>query len=214
MDTLAAERLGGLRLVQQGRLSQLSRALAAAKAQYSADSPEVQSAQAAVAATTATVGRVFMAHQQSTTPDPEVAQEGWALHGRVFDADSNPVTGFTVFLVDAEKTYQQSFGFSYTDDTGYFLINYPGAAQSAQTKASGKDSQAPATAQLFLEIANTKAQPVFLSVTAFQPAAGSASYQNVVLPAGNRPIGDPPNDIRGSAVPKEAKKRAAPRSRK
>ena len=51
-------------------------------------------------------------------------RNGWALHGRVFNTQLQPISGLTVFLVDASKTYQQAYGFAYTDDTGYFLLNY------------------------------------------------------------------------------------------
>jgi hypothetical protein len=44
---------------------------------------------------------------------------------------------------------------------------------------------------------------VYLSTTAFQPATGSASYQNVILSAGEKPIGDPPPEIREIALPDE-----------
>jgi hypothetical protein len=225
MDTLAAQRLETLQRVQQGRLSQLSRALAEAQAQYPPDSQAVQTAQAAVAAASATVGRVSMAQQQMATPDPEVTSEGWALHGRVFDAQLQPASGFTVFMVDGQKTYQQAFGFSYTDATGYFLINYAGPQSSAagpadgappSTRASGQTTpkaragsaaQSTSAQQLFLAIADSKAQPVFLSNVAFEPVTGGATYQNIVLSPGNQPIGDPPREIRDIALPKAAKKK-------
>ena len=63
-----------------------------------------------------------------------------------------------------------------------------------------------ADTELFIEVADTKARPVFLSTTAFQPVVGGATYQNVVLPAGQQPIGDPPPEIRRVAIPKHTKK--------
>jgi hypothetical protein len=195
--------------VHQARLSQLSRALADAKAQYPPDSPEVKTAEAAVAATTQTVGQVSSVHQQLNTPDPAVAAGGWALHGRVFDSTWKPVSAFTVFLVDPQKAFQQDLGFSYTDDTGYFLINYPGP-QSTSRKAASASAQLP---QLFIEIADTNAEPVYLSDTAFQPVTGGATYQNIVLPAGNRPIGDPPKEIRDIALPKQQRRKSPPDAR-
>jgi len=132
-----------------------------------------------------------MVHRQLAAPAVQVAKTGWALHGRVLDAQLQPVAKFTVFLVDANKTYLEQYGFAYTDDTGYFLLNHPG-------DASG---QAASTAQLFLEIVNMDASPVYLSSTAFQPVLGTATFQNIVLPAGGQPIGDPPPAIRAVAIP-------------
>ena len=128
-------------------------------------------------------------------------------------------------MVDDQKSYQQAVGFSYTDATGYFLINYAGpqaaaaipaggatpgaraAGQAAPQPPAGQPPSSTPASQLFLAIANTKAQPVFLSDTAFQPVTGNPTYQNVVLSPGNQPIGDPPKEIRDSALPKGTRKR-------
>lgn len=208
-DGVATQSVADLKLVHQARLSQLTRTAAALAAKYGAGDPRVKSAQDAANATTATVARVSMLHQQTATPAPTVAAAGWALHGRIFNAQGQPVSAYTVFLVDEQKSYLQSFGFAYTDDTGYFLINY-GGPQGTQVKAtSGAAGQAGASApQLFLEIANTKALPVYLSTTAFQPNVGGATYQNVFLPAGEPPIGDPPPAIRAVALPTQPKKKS------
>jgi hypothetical protein len=214
-DDIAAQRVQTLAWVHQARAAQLSRTAVSLKAQYGPNDPGVKSAEAAVAAANATAAQVAVVHHQVTTADPEVAASGWGLHGRVFDAQLAPASGYTVFLVDSAKSYQQAYGFAYTDPTGYFLLNYPGpagasggapAAASGQTPSEGAP-QAATTPELFVEVANTKARPVFLSMTAFQPVVGSATYQNVVLPAGQRPIGDPPPEIRQVAIPKATRRR-------
>jgi hypothetical protein len=129
-----------------------------------------------ITAANADAARVAVVHQQVITPEPQVAPSGWALHGRVFDPELKPVSGFTVFLVDATKAYQQAYGFVYTDDTGYFLLNYAGSATQVQH-------------ELFVEITDSKAKPVYLSPAAFQPVLGSATYQNIILPTDNQAIG-------------------------
>jgi len=201
-DTIAAQRIQDLQRVHQARVSQLTRTAAALNAQYGANDPGVKAAEANVAAATQTAARVAMVYQQQTTPVPQVAANGWALHGRVFNPQLGPVSGFTVFLVDGQKTYQEAYGFAYTDDTGYFLLNYAGAESSAPSPA-----EAAAAPQLFLEIADTKAGPVFLSATPFQPVVGTATYQNITLTEADRPIGDPPQAIRKIALPVQRKQK-------
>jgi hypothetical protein len=207
-DSLAARRVQNLQLVHQARLSRLTRELDALKAEHAPDS-DVKAAEAAVAAGTYTAARAAVVHQQLTTAEPEVAQNGWVLHGRVFDTNLKPVSGFTVFLVDAQKSYQKDYGFAFTDHSGYFLINYPGPESSAKAEPKPNQpsmQQSSTTPQLFLEIADTNAQPVYLSDIAFEPTAGTATYQNVTLSPGNQPIGDPPKEIRDIAMPPNRKK--------
>ena len=208
-DESAGERVQALAWAHQARAAQLSRAAASLKAQFGEKDSRVKSAEDEAAAAKDAAAEIAVVRHQVTTADPQVAANGWALHGRVFNAQLAPASGYTVFLVDSAKMYQQAYGFAFTDDTGYFLLNYggPGSASGGKTgSGSGKaSSQGTAASELFVEVVDTKAQPVFLSTSAFQPVIGSATYQSIVLPVGQQPIGDPPPEIRQVAIPKTPK---------
>jgi hypothetical protein len=203
-DKNAAERVRQLQWVHQARASRLSRTVAELKAEHGADDPAVKRAEAETAAARAAAARLSMAHQQLATPDPEVAPGGWALHGRVYIADkksdeSKPVHGFTVFLVDAAKTYQETYGFAYTDDSGYFLLNYPGPAEASSGSGAAKDT---AAAELFVEVADLKARPVYVDTTRpFTPVPGAAVYRIIEL-LGTEPLGRPPAGRKKAPAPK------------
>ena len=204
-DSTAAQRVQNLNLVHQARLAQLTRTAASVSARYGAGSAQATAAEAKVAASKATIARVATVNQQVSATAPQVSATGWALYGHVYNAQLQPVSAYTVFLVDAKNAYQSAYGFSYTDNTGHFLISFAGDPASAQSQ-SQQSSQpalgaAQAAPQLFIEIANANAQPVYLSTTAFQPTLGTATYQNITLPAGEPPIGDPPPEIRQIALP-------------
>jgi hypothetical protein len=192
-DSSAAQGIQALRQVHQARLSLLTRTAATLKSQYGAEDPRVKAAQTAVTATTETVGRIALVSQQLSTPVPQVSANGWVLHGHVFDAEQaspKPLARYTVFLVDSQNTYQEAYGFTYTDELGYFQLSYDGTESKIPSHA------AP---ELFIEVANTKGQPVYLDDNAFQPMPGSATYREVV--SGTQPIGDPPDAIRNIAMP-------------
>lgn len=169
-DSTAAERVQNLQWAHQTRVSQLSRTAAILKAQYGADDPGVKAAEAAAAAANLAAAQVSMVYQQLTTVDPEVAQNGWALHGRVYNAQRKPVSGFTVFLTDATETYQRAYGFASTDNRGYFLLQYAGPESASQEKS--QTAAEAAAAELFITIANQKGQRVPVSTTAFLPVKG------------------------------------------
>ena len=195
-DTTAATRVQTLSLIHQARVSRLTRTAATVTAQYGATSTQAAAAQAAVTASQTTVARVTSVQRQAATPAPQVPATGWVLHGRVYNSQLQPAIRYTVFLVDAQKTYQSSTGFSYTDETGYFTLSFAGAP------ASTDSANAPASPpQLFVEIANTAGKPVYLSTTAFEPSIGNAIYQNITLPAGEPVLGDPPAEISRTALP-------------
>jgi hypothetical protein len=119
---------------------------------------------------------------------------GWALYGHVFDAQLAPVSAYTVFLVDDRNAWQSVYGFACTAADGSFQLSF----QDSSPQGSAKSPAAP---QLFVEIVNDKALPVYLSTTPFQPKAGAATYQDITLPTGAPIIGDPPAEIRAIAIP-------------
>ena len=129
-----------------------------------------------------------MRNQTSLAP-PQVTAEGWALYGHVYDAQLQPASAHTVFFVDQQKAYQSAVGFAYTADDGSFQLTYSGVNKTAIPSA------------LFLEVVNTKAQPVYISRTPFQPQIGKATYLDVTLPDGEPVLGDPPAEIRAVAIP-------------
>ena len=204
-DSIATQAVQLTSNINTARLAQRTRAAASITARFGASSPQAVAAEAAVTASKATVARVAIISQQVSVATPQVSATGWALYGHVYNAQLHPVPAYTVFLVDAKKAYQSAYGFCYTDSTGYFLISFAGDPESAQSPAQQGSQPAAAASQtlpqLFIEIANANAQPVYLSTTAFQPTFGTATYQNITLPAGEPPIGDPPPEIRRIALP-------------
>jgi hypothetical protein len=205
-DSNAVSSLQNLLRVHQARLARGSRTVTALTARFGANDPRVASAAASVAATNATISRVSLVNRQASVPPVQVSANGWALHGRVVNSQLQPAARFTVFLVDGNKAFLREYGFAYTDDTGYFLINHPAGAVKTEPAPPGQTASAAAPPELFIEIANTDANPVYLAADPFQPVTGGAVYQTIVLPAGGKPIGDPPPEIRRDALPDERKK--------
>jgi hypothetical protein len=192
-DTISSSTLQQLSQVQQARVTRLSRTANAAVAQYGANSAQAVQAQASVAATKVQVARLVVAGQQASTPAPTVAADGWALQGRVYDSNLNPLASYSVYLVDSQKNYLSAYGYASTDSTGYFLINYA----PASSPTSGASTPPP----MFISVADAKGNPVYLSATAFVPTQGSAVYQTINLPAGGAELGDPPAAVKAVAQP-------------
>lgn len=220
-DANVSTSLENLTRIHRARLSQATRTLTGLKAQAGATAAEIAAAEARVASAANSAARVSLIRQRITLPAVQVAKSGWALQGAVLTAQLQPAARFTVFLVDQSKSFLPQFGFAYTDDTGYFLLNYSPeaaagaasgtAAGAAPAEAAGAAQGAPAP-QLYIEVADTAANPVYLSPTAFVPVAGAASFQSIVLAQDGKPIGDPPPEIRAVALPpSQAKPKAAPK---
>jgi hypothetical protein len=203
-DAATGQHVDTLALVHQARVAHLTRTEVAVSAQFGADSTQAAAAKAAVTTAQGVASRLAVLRRQVNLPQPEVAATGWALHGHVYNDALQPVSAYCVFLVDEENTYQRAYGFAYTDANGYFALNVPAPAAPAKDQAYA--AAPPPPPKLFIEVANAKAQPVYLSAAAFEPTLGTATFQNIVLPAGENPIGNPPRAIRRTALPPAAKK--------
>jgi hypothetical protein len=158
-------------------------------AQYGADSQQAVAAAAAVDSSKLLLARITQINLRVTLDAPTVATGGWSLYGHIYTSAGAPVSAYTVFLVDEQNAYQGAVGFSYTAADGSYALNYQPAGGAA------------ALPQLYLQVANAKAQPVYLSTIAFAPKVGQATYQDVTLPAGEPVLGDPPAEIRATALP-------------
>ena len=203
-DQATAARLQPVQRVYLARASHLSRTADELRAQHGANDPEVKRAEAALASARAASAQVAMLHQRFTTPDPSVSPDGWVLHGRVFDESRTPIAGFTVFLADAAKGYQQTYGFSPTDETGYFLLRYDGSRAASSKKATAA-KEARGT-ELFVEVTDRKGRLVYLSDTPFQRVVGAAVYLDIVLTESASTKGEPPAQVRKVSMPKRKPK--------
>jgi len=188
-DSLAAQRLQTIGKLHQARIARLTRDAAGFAKQGDAGAASLAGARAEIAAEKIMVAKAAMLNQRAATADPQVPPSGWALHGRVYSSELAPAAGCTVFLVDPQNAFQSAYGFAYTDASGYFVLN-------------GAPAHGGAANQLYVAVANAKGEPIYRSSTAFTPNPGVATYQTHVLPAGGKPIGDPPPEIRNIALPK------------
>jgi hypothetical protein len=193
-DTLSASRLDNLGLVYQARVTQLTRTVNSLTAQYGSGASQVIAATAAVTATQSAAARVLMVKQQTAAVAPVVTSSGWAVWGHVYDSQSQPIAGYCVFLVDAQKNYQQSYGFQFTDSNGAYTINYAG------TTAEGTKTQT-ATPTVYLAATNAKAQLVYESSKPLVLTLGSALYVDITLAQGEPVLGDLPTEIERVAQP-------------
>ncbi len=187
-DGNVTENIQTLGLVHQARLAKATRVAASLKSQFGANDARVKAAEASVTATQGTIDRISVVHRELAAPVVQVAASGWALQGYVVDTQYQPMPRFTVFFVDANNDFLSGYGFAYTDDTGYFLINYAGDSRQATT-------------QLFIALVNAEGNPVYRSPTAFVPTPATATFQTIVVPAGDQTLGDPTPAIRAVAFP-------------
>src|SRR5438132_846705 len=111
------------------------------------------------------------------------------------------VSNLASSLADA---FTQAYGFSSTDETGYFLLRYDGSRAASSDKATAAND-ARGT-DLFVEVTDLKGRLAYLSDTAFQRVVGAAVYQDIVLTESASSKGEPPAQVRKVSMPKREPK--------
>jgi hypothetical protein len=201
-DSTSANGLQRLSQTHQARLAQMTRIAATITKQAGAGSTQATAAQAAVTSSQTTVARVAMLKQRVTLQPPAVPATGWGIYGVVYNSSNTPVQGYSVYFVDSTNTYQNTYGIAYTQTDGSYQFVYAGPAPG---------QAASATPTLYVQIANATGDPIYTSATAFVPSTGTATYQAVTLPVGEKPLGKLPIVLRPVILP-EVDKNIAPAS--
>lgn len=211
-DATSASNIESLGLIHQARTARLARDVTNLTALHGGTSAIVVAAQAAQANAQAIATRVELVRRQAVASAPTVTSTGWAVWGHVYEAPATPLSGYTIFLVDSQKTYQSQYGFATTAADGSFAIVYDGeaaasagesgAAPAPPAPAAGRTAEpsAPSIPTLFLSITNAGAQLVPTATVSLALAAGKALYIDTILPVG-APVADLPAEVRKIAQP-------------
>ena len=128
-DDDRAVRLERLDLVLKARQNGLARELETLKQREDPRAPELEPVVAALAERAQRL-RLLAAQAQLAPPPPDEAAT--TVHGHVLDAELAPVSGASVYLVDAKDRRVRGISAA-TDDNGYFVLEYtpPASAEAA-----------------------------------------------------------------------------------
>ncbi len=211
-DATSASNIESLGLIHQARTARLAREVTNLTALHGGTSAIVVAALAAQTNAQAMATRVELVRRQAVASAPTVTSTGWAVWGHVYETPSTPLSGYTIFLVDSQKTYQSQYGFATTAADGSFAIVYDGEAaasvgESGATLAPASPAAArtaeplvPSIPTLFLSMTNTDAQLVPTASNSLALAAGKALYIDTIVPAG-APTSDLPAEVQKTAQP-------------
>jgi hypothetical protein len=183
IDSQTAAQFSGLTLIRQARISQLQRQAASMTALRGATDPGVVALQASIQSQQSLASQLGAVRDQALTPVPSVPANGWVLHGRVRDQNLQPVAQLTVLLLNEQKTWLRTYGYAYTDPTGYFILSY--------APAESRKSDLAASLSAYLEVLDQKREPLYIDGSAFTLSTGATLYRDIVL-ASLTTLGNPP----------------------
>jgi hypothetical protein len=184
VDSQASAQFTGLNLISQARTNQLQRQATTLTAQFGASDSRVVALQNSIQSEQSRALKLGAVRDEAATPAPPVPTGGWVLHGRVRDQNLQPVAKVSVLLLNEQKEWLRSYGYAFTDATGYFLLSYS-PARSAKGTAS-------VSVSAYLEVLDQNQQPLYIDSSAFSLSKGATLYRDIVLPSLS-PLGVPPS---------------------
>lgn len=121
LDEIRAMQLGERMRVQSAKDHVYAREHDRLERKYGKDHPRTTAMAEKMQINRDHIQGISVVHTTAATPRP-AAGKGWAVDGFVRTADGVPVPGVTVAAYDKDDTWYEKFGFSCTDDKGYFSL--------------------------------------------------------------------------------------------
>lgn len=192
-DAQAGVQVHAMSNVHQARLAQVERMADVATAVGGADSEGAKAAATAVKNVQAKVDQIHMLDLQVNVTPPDVAAEATAVYGHVFNGANQPIEGYSVYLVDANNTFQPAYGVAYTQvDGSYRMVSAEEPAGDAASGATATGAGAPAGSAGSASGAATGAVAGTTLQTANLPAvAGAVTTAAAAGAAPSQPAGEP-----------------------
>ncbi len=194
LDAQTSLQLTHLTYIRQSRINQQQRELATLTTEFGSTDSSVVTLGDSIKVQLALRSALGVTSAIATTTVPTVPANGWVLQGHVRDNTSQPITGLTVCLVDQQKNFLSTYGYAYTDTSGYYIITYT------------PDPSAPAPDPLsaYLEVLNSSGQAIYIDATAFTLNPGASLFRDLML-ASQTPLGNPPPGATGNVIFKAKK---------
>lgn len=170
------ERLARVRAIKETSFRREQERLTA---KFGADHPRVVALQLKQDANRDLLRDVKIGILKAQTPLVRGEKDVWTLHGHVRKTDRSGVGALTVALYDRNGEWRQEFGYSCTDQNGYFKMDH------RHVKA-GKN--------VYIRVMNAAKAQLFVDEEPLVPEATRVEYREILLDD-NQGVCQPPDDM-------------------
>jgi hypothetical protein len=181
LDPQTSLQLTSLTYVRQARINQQQRELATLTTEFGTTDSDVVALQASIGVQQSLTSVLGTTRDIAKMALPTVPTNGWVLQGHVRDGSLQPIATLTVCLVDQQKNVLNTYGYAYTDATGYYSLPYTPSASAP----------APVPLNAYLEISNSSGQAIYIDSSAFTLNPGARVTRDLMLTS-QTPLGTPP----------------------
>jgi protocatechuate 3,4-dioxygenase beta subunit len=151
---------------------------------YGADHPRVKKIASRITYTKGIVEDLDVEIEKTDIEVPNHTGTSWTVHGRVFDENANGIKDLTVSLFSDEGNWEKEFGFTTTDERGYFALTYSEGDQKIAYSLVEK--------KLYLTITDTEKNILHMELEPLTVEIGRMRYYEIVLTAKKRESQTPP----------------------
>jgi hypothetical protein len=146
IDAFRATAYGTLLTVRGVKDQQLSREQKLLEIEYGPNDPQVAAVKSKLMVNQAIRTDLTVAQTQAATPRPTVDKNSYVFHGFIRGRQRQARPRLTVALYDANGSWVREFGYSCTDQNGYFLLRFTQPASGDKAAATPPGEVTPAAA--------------------------------------------------------------------
>ncbi|BCT67363.1 hypothetical protein [Nitrosospira sp. NRS527] len=120
---------------------------------------------------------------RAATPEIDINDNTWLLHGRVLDRAREGQSGLTSTLIDAKGGWVRELGYACTDKRGYFRLSVEKVKTASDKPEAGRETQ------VYLRITDRSNKVLHTDKPPLTPRPGQVDYREITL-------GEPPAECR------------------
>lgn len=186
-DAYRADSLESLGRIRAVKGAVLERERTRLTEKYGAKDPSVQALSEQIAANQVLTRFLAAETLRARTTPVDADQNGWILHGRVFDRQSNPQPNLTIALYDSNNHWVESLGYACTDSSGYFKLTHAikGAVLSTHGETPRAATSGGATAEpagpVFIHVLDAKSSTLAVDSRELTPTVDRVDYVEIVM---------------------------------
>jgi hypothetical protein len=196
IDAFRATAYGNLLTVRGVKDQQLSREQKLLEIEYGPNDPQVAAIQSKLAVNQAIRTDLTVAQIQAATPRPTVDKSSYVFHGFIRGRQRQPRPRLTVALYDGNGSWAREFGYSCTDENGYFLLRFTQSASGGKAAATqlgevtpaagGSEGSSQTSAQLDagsleVRVYDSQQKLLYRSPTPLTPKLRQTDYRLIIL---------------------------------
>ncbi|MEY2521179.1 MAG: hypothetical protein QOF24_2938 [Verrucomicrobiota bacterium] len=205
-DRARSEALEGLQQLSTAKASHMQRARARLIDRLGAEDPRVLELNGVIASNQLRTRALKLEVDRARAGIVEADDQGWALHGYVWNQGLVGQPNLTVATYDRDGRWVRTLGYACTDTNGYFKLSYRRSSEKLVEETGALNK----SAEVFIRVSDQKKNVLTTDKNPVQLEMGQVEYREIFLGSKSASCQPPSDESGGYTVSKARSKNKDP----